>query len=266
MPIIEGYGLSEGTCARRSTRSRAAQAGHGRACRCPGRPSGSSTRRADRSADGEAGEVSSGAPNVMRGYSNRPEETAETIVDGWLHTGDIGRLDEDGYLVLVDRTKDMIIRGGENIYPEEIEAVVHHLPQIAEAAVVGRPNPSSARSRSLFVSTAPGRGRHARGDSRSHRRAAREIQTAGRHHDPRRPAEESRRQDRQTRSAPAAGRLARHHIDKRELNMGFTSRSFPRSIRRPSWPSRSWNACASLRSTGPRTASGRRRWCMRSTS
>ena len=93
--------------------------------------------------------------NVMRGYLNRPEETAKTIVDGWLHTGDIGRLDEDGYLVLVDRAKDMIIRGGENIYPREIEAVVHHLPQIAEAAVVGRPNPTYGEEPVLFVSTRP---------------------------------------------------------------------------------------------------------------
>ena len=91
----------------------------------------------------------------MRGYLNRPEETAKTIVDGWLHTGDVGRFDEDGYLVLVDRAKDMIIRGGENIYPREIEAVVHHLPQIAEAAVVGRPNPTYGEEPVLFVSTHP---------------------------------------------------------------------------------------------------------------
>ena len=94
-------------------------------------------------------------PNVMRGYLNRPEETAKTLVDGWLHTGDIGRFDEDGYLVLVDRAKDMIIRGGENIYPREIEAVVHQLPQIAEAAVVGRANPVYGEEPVLFVSLHP---------------------------------------------------------------------------------------------------------------
>ncbi len=93
----------------------------------------------------------------MRGYLNRPEETAQTIVDGWLHTGDIGRFDEDGYLVLVDRAKDMIIRGGENIYPREIEAVVHQWPQIAEAAVVGRPNPVYGEEPVLFVSLHPGK-------------------------------------------------------------------------------------------------------------
>src|SRR5699024_7245179 len=73
---------------------------------------------------GEPGEVLIAGPTVMRGYLNRPEETAETIVDGWLHTGDVGTLDEDGYLSIVDRIKDMIIRGGENLYPKEIEAVI----------------------------------------------------------------------------------------------------------------------------------------------
>ena len=88
----------------------------------------------------------------MRGYLNRAEETAKTLVDGWLHTGDVGRLDEDGYLVLVDRAKDMIIRGGENIYPKEIETVVYQLPEIAEAAVVGRAHPVYGEEPVLFVS------------------------------------------------------------------------------------------------------------------
>ena len=92
----------------------------------------------------------------MRGYLNRPEETAKILVDGWLHTGDIGRFDEDGYLVLVGRTKDMINRGGENIYPGEIEAVVNQLPQIAEAAVVGRPDPVYGEQPVLFVALYPG--------------------------------------------------------------------------------------------------------------
>ncbi|HEX6353361.1 class I adenylate-forming enzyme family protein [Actinophytocola sp.] len=86
---------------------------------------------------GEVGEVVVRGPNVMRGYLNRPADTAKTIVDGWLHTGDVGRFDEDGYLVLVDRIKDMIIRGGENIYPSEIEAVLYRNPAVAEAAVIG---------------------------------------------------------------------------------------------------------------------------------
>ena len=90
---------------------------------------------------GHRGEVVVGGPTVMRGYLNRPEETAKTIVNGWLHTGDIGFLDEDGYLTLVDRVKDMIIRGGENIYPKEIESALYRCPAVHEAAVVGRPDP-----------------------------------------------------------------------------------------------------------------------------
>jgi long-chain acyl-CoA synthetase len=155
IPIVEGYGLSEGTCA--ST----ANPLTGR--RKPGTVGlplpGQTIRIVDQAGrpvpDGEAGEVIIKGANVMRGYLNRPEETAKTIVDGWLHTGDIGRFDEDGYLVLVDRAKDMIIRGGENIYPREIEAVVHQLPQIAEAAVVGRPDPVYGEEPVLFVSTHP---------------------------------------------------------------------------------------------------------------
>src|ERR1700757_3146050 len=156
IPIIEGYGLSEGTCA-----STVNPLNGPRKPGTVGRPlPGQVIRIADANgdpvADGEAGEVLIQGPNVMRGYLNRPEETAKTLVDGWLHTGDIGRLDEDGYLVLVDRAKDMIIRGGENIYPKEIEAVVYQLPKIPEAAVVGRAHPVYGEEPVLFVSLISG--------------------------------------------------------------------------------------------------------------
>jgi long-chain acyl-CoA synthetase len=156
IPIIEGYGLSEGSCASTVNPIDGKRKPGTVGLALPGQ----SIRLVDTAGQpvprGEAGEVLIKGPNVMRGYLNRPEETARTIVDGWLHTGDVGRFDEDGYLVLVDRAKDMIIRGGENIYPREIEAVVHQLPQIAEAAVVGRPNPLYGEEPVLFVSLHPG--------------------------------------------------------------------------------------------------------------
>lgn len=77
----------------------------------------------------------------MKGYFNRPKETEETLRGGWLHSGDIGYFDEEGWLYIVDRKKDMIIRGGENIYPAEIEDALYTHPAIAEAAVVGVPDP-----------------------------------------------------------------------------------------------------------------------------
>ncbi|GAA1072623.1 class I adenylate-forming enzyme family protein [Tsukamurella spumae] len=105
---------------------------------------------------GVPGDVLIAGPNVMRGYLNRPEDTATTLVDGWLRTGDIGVLDDDGYLTLVDRAKDIIIRGGENIYPKEIESVVYQLPEVAEAAVVGRPDPKFGEVPVLFVAFTDG--------------------------------------------------------------------------------------------------------------
>ncbi|MFE5481136.1 long-chain fatty acid--CoA ligase [Streptomyces sp. NPDC056527] len=91
-------------------------------------------------APGEIGELSVRGPNVMKGYWNRPEETEAAIPDGWLRTGDLARADEDGYLYIVDRKKDMIIRGGYNVYPREIEEVLHEHPAVALAAVVGIPH------------------------------------------------------------------------------------------------------------------------------
>jgi long-chain acyl-CoA synthetase len=80
-------------------------------------------------------------PNVMRGYLGRPDETSKALKGGWLDTGDVGYLEEDGYLFLVDRKKDLIIRGGENIYPTELEHVLAGHPAILEVAVVGKPDP-----------------------------------------------------------------------------------------------------------------------------
>ena len=89
---------------------------------------------------GDFGEIVIKGANVMAGYLYNEEATAESIRDGWLHTGDIGYVDEDGYFFIVDRTKDMIIRGGENIYPREIEEVLYQYPGVLECAVIGVPH------------------------------------------------------------------------------------------------------------------------------
>ena len=89
---------------------------------------------------GEPGEIVARAPQTMLGYWNRPEDSARTVVDGWLHTGDIGYLDEEGYLFIVDRKKDMIVTGGSNVYAREVEEVLLGLPGVKEAAVVGVPH------------------------------------------------------------------------------------------------------------------------------
>jgi fatty-acyl-CoA synthase len=90
---------------------------------------------------GEVGEILTRGPNIMVGYYKDAEATAETLRGGWLHTGDLGRLDEEGFLYIVDRKKDMIITGGENVYPREIEEVLYGHPKILEAAVIGLPDP-----------------------------------------------------------------------------------------------------------------------------
>ena len=105
---------------------------------------------------GESGEIVVRGPSVMMGYLNRPDATAETIRDGWLHTGDVGYLDEDGFLFIVDRKKDMIIRGGENIYPAEIESTCYEHGAVAEAAVVGVPDPTYGEKVVAFVVRSPG--------------------------------------------------------------------------------------------------------------
>ena len=103
---------------------------------------------------GEPGEVVVRSETVTPGYWNAPELTAETIRDGWLHTGDIGRLEADGYLTIVDRKKDLIIRGGFNVYPRDVEEAMLEHPAIASASVVGRPDPVHGEEVVAFVTLA----------------------------------------------------------------------------------------------------------------
>ena len=105
---------------------------------------------------GEVGEIAIRGHNVMKGYWQRPQDTAAAIPDGWFRTGDIGRVDEDGYFFIVDRKKDMIIRGGYNVYPREIEEVLYEHPDVAEAAVVGLPDPLLGEEVAAAVALKPG--------------------------------------------------------------------------------------------------------------
>ena len=91
-------------------------------------------------APGEVGEIQLSGPMLIRGYWNRPEATAEAIVDGWLHTGDLGYIDDEGFVFIVDRAKDMVLRGGENVYCAEVEAQIYEYPPVHECAVFGLPH------------------------------------------------------------------------------------------------------------------------------
>lgn len=100
---------------------------------------------------GEIGEIVVKGPQVMKGYWQREEETAEVLKDGWLHTGDLGYMDENGYFYVVDRKKDMIIAGGYNIYPREIEEVLYEHEAIQEAVVVGVPDPYRGETVKAYI-------------------------------------------------------------------------------------------------------------------
>ena len=155
--VLEGYGLSE--------TSPVASFNHPDRERKPGSIGtpirGVEMRVVDASGaevpQGEVGEIAIRGHNIMKGYLNRPEATAEAVSDdGWFRTGDIGRVDEDGYYYIVDRKKDLIIRGGYNIYPREIEEVLYEHPEVAEAAVVGIPHPELGEEVGAAVALKPG--------------------------------------------------------------------------------------------------------------
>lgn len=105
---------------------------------------------------GELGELWVRGSSVIKGYINRPEATAESITDGWLHTGDIARLDEHGFIYIVDRKKDMVLRGGENIYCVEVEAAIYHHPAVAECCVFGVPDERLGEEVGVAVHLKPG--------------------------------------------------------------------------------------------------------------
>jgi fatty-acyl-CoA synthase len=102
------------------------------------------------------GELWVRGPNVTPGYWNRPDANQSSFTDGWLHTGDAARRDDDGFYFIVDRTKDMYISGGENVYPAEVESVLYQIPQLAEAAVIGVPDERWGEVGQAIVVVKPG--------------------------------------------------------------------------------------------------------------
>ncbi|MFI6439136.1 class I adenylate-forming enzyme family protein [Streptomyces sp. NPDC050759] len=155
-PLVEGYGLSEGTCGSTINPVAGPRRAGTVGLPFPGQEIRIVDADGNEVASGTDGEVVVRGPNVMRGYLGRPEETARVIVDGRLHTGDVGHLDAEGYLTLVGRSKDMIIRGGENIYPKEIEDVLASDPAVLEAAVIGVPDEKWGEVVVAYVQPRPG--------------------------------------------------------------------------------------------------------------
>jgi long-chain acyl-CoA synthetase len=154
-PILEGYGLSETSPVASFNRLGNAKAGS------IGYPiDGVAMRVVDGMGGdlpaGEVGEIAIRGHNVMKGYWQRPDATAEAIRGGWFHTGDLGTKDDDGFFYIVDRKKDLIIRGGFNVYPREIEEVLYEHPAVLEAAVIGLPHATHGEEVGAAVALRPG--------------------------------------------------------------------------------------------------------------
>ncbi len=155
LEVREGYGCTE------TTALIATQPLEERRLGSVGKPVGGITIRITSPEGGELpagqdGEICVRGPLVMKGYWNSPDATAQAIRDGWFHTGDVGHLDDDGYLYVVDRIKDLIIRNGFNVYPRDVEDVLLAHPEVTAAAVVGRPDPKVGEEVVAFVSVAAG--------------------------------------------------------------------------------------------------------------
>jgi long-chain acyl-CoA synthetase len=151
VPIKEGYGLTElSGIATTYTQGQPRKPGS------VGMALGSTELRIADPDENGVGEVAFRGPSVVPGYWNDPDATAEALTDGWLATGDIGRIDQDGYLYLVDRKKELIIRGGYNVYPREVEEALYAHPDVLEAAVVGIPHHTLGEEIAALVVQRPG--------------------------------------------------------------------------------------------------------------
>jgi long-chain acyl-CoA synthetase len=154
--ILEGYGLTETSCIASINPFYGDRKAGSIGLPIRGQRMEIQAKDGGRAAPGDYGEIVIKGPNVMHGYLNRPEATAEAIRDGWLHTGDVGYMDEDGYFFIVDRSKDMIIRGGENIYPREIEEAIYTFAGVLECAVIGIPDEVRGEEVLAVVAPKPG--------------------------------------------------------------------------------------------------------------
>jgi acyl-CoA synthetase (AMP-forming)/AMP-acid ligase II len=148
--VIEGYGLSESTC-----RSTFNPPNHRRRPGSCGMPIGNEMKVVDDEdkevADGSLGEIVLRGENILKGYFKNPAATERAFRNGWFHTGDVGYRDSDGFFYIVDRKSDMIIRGGENIYPREIDEVLYQHPSVAAAAAIGVPDPLYGEEVAAFI-------------------------------------------------------------------------------------------------------------------
>ena len=137
IPLLEGYGLSEASPVVSVNPLDAERKPGSVGIALPGVHAAIMDENGVRMKTGEEGEIAVSGPNVMKGYLNKPDDTASAIKDGWLYTGDIGRIDADGYIYILDRKKDLIIVNGMNLYPREVEDVLYKNPAVEDAAVVG---------------------------------------------------------------------------------------------------------------------------------
>ncbi len=158
-------------------------------------------------AQGEVGEIVIRGHNIMKGYWQRPEATEEAMRGGWFHSGDMARVDEEGYFYIVDRKKDLIIRGGYNVYPREVEEVLYEHPKIREAAVIGVPHDAVGRGDRRRRRPPRGRGARPRGGQRLRQGADRRLQVPAPGLVRRRAAQRPHRQDPQARDRAARDRL-----------------------------------------------------------
>ena len=207
--VLEGYGLSE--------TSPVACSGHPDMERKPGSIGtpieGVEMKVVDEDDNeveqGEVGEIVIRGHNIMKGYWNKPEATDEAMRGGWFHSGDMARTDEDGYFYIVDRKKDLIIRGGYNVYPREVEEVLYEHPKIREAAVVGIPHDEWGEEIGAAIVLHDGEELRPRGGQRLRQGADRRLQVPARGLVHRRPAQGPDRQDPQARDRGAGQGLRR---------------------------------------------------------